>query len=121
MTDSENGGDGRTSPGGDGSGADTGEGDTPAAAPDGPGDAAADGPRPEGDAGDGSGNTVFTDRAKLGIAIAVTGIVTAGLLDNFFTQQGAPVAGALAWALGFATTVVMMWYVLLRPIDIGAA
>ena len=63
---------------------------------------------------------VFTDRAKLGIAIAVTGIVTTGLFDNLLTQRGAPGAGALVWALGFATTVGILWYVLLRPLDIGA-
>jgi len=121
MTDSESGSDSRRSPGGDDSDADTGEGDAPAAAPDDSGDATADGPRPDGDAEGGPGSAVFTDRAKLGIAIAVAGIVTAGLLDNFFTQQGAPAAGALAWALGFAMTVIVLWYVLLRPIDIGAA
>lgn len=75
----------------------------------------------DGERGDDAAEDVFTDRAKLGIAIAAAGIVTAGLLDNLLTQQGAPVAGAVAWGLGFATTVVMLWYLLLRPIDIGGA
>lgn len=75
----------------------------------------------DGEHGDDAAADVFTDRAKLGIAIAAAGIVTAGLLDNLLTQQGAPVAGAVAWGLGFATTVVMLWYLLLRPIDIGGA
>jgi len=63
------------------------------------------------------GGSVFSDRARFGVAIAAIGIVTSGLALNFLTHLGAPGAGTLAFVAGFVLTVGMLWYVLLRPLD----
>lgn len=70
--------------------------------------------------GDTDGDRHLTDRAKAGIAIAAFGVLVPGITDNLLTQAGAPGLGALVWAIGFGTTVVALWYVVLRPLDIGA-
>jgi hypothetical protein len=64
--------------------------------------------------------TFLTRRAKAGLLIAALGVAVPGLTNNLLTQAGFPGVGALVWAVGFGTTVVALWYVLLRPLDLGA-
>jgi len=61
----------------------------------------------------------FSDRAKVGALIAVVGIVGTGVVDFALTQVGAPGVGGAVWAAGYALTILSLWYVLLRPIDLG--
>lgn len=61
----------------------------------------------------------FSDRAKAGALIAVVGIVGTGVVDFAFAQAGAVGVGGAVWAAGYALTIVSLWYVLLRPIDLG--
>jgi hypothetical protein len=64
--------------------------------------------------------TILTERAKAGLVIAALGVAIPGLVDNLLTQAGAPGLGALVWAIGFGSAVVALWYVLLRPLNLGA-
>lgn len=64
------------------------------------------------------GPRAFTDTAKLGAGIAVIGIVGTGMLDFLFSQYGAPGVGRAVWAAGFTLTVLALWFVVLRPMDI---
>lgn len=61
----------------------------------------------------------FSDRAKVGALIAVVGIVGTGVVDFALSQLGAPGVGGAVWAAGYALTILSLWYVLLRPIDLG--
>lgn len=61
----------------------------------------------------------FSDRAKVGALIAVVGVVGTGVVDFALSQLGAPGVGGAVWAAGYALTVLSLWYVLLRPIDLG--
>ncbi len=61
----------------------------------------------------------FSDRAKIGALIAVVGIVGTGVVDFALAQAGAPGVGSAVWAAGYALTIFSLWYVLLRPVDLG--
>jgi hypothetical protein len=61
----------------------------------------------------------LSGKARLGAGIAAIGIVTSGLALNLLTQIGAPMVGTVAFAAGFALTIGALWYVLLRPLDLG--
>ncbi|WP_254536327.1 hypothetical protein [Halomarina litorea] len=63
---------------------------------------------------------VLSGKARTGAAIAAVGIVTSGLALNFLTQLGAPGVGTVVFVTGFVTTIAALWYVLLRPLDLGA-
>ncbi|WP_254545701.1 hypothetical protein [Halomarina pelagica] len=69
----------------------------------------------------GEGSSMVSDRVKLGAAIALLGVVTPGLLDFALTTLGAPGLGRIVWALGYGTTVVVLFVLFVRPLDIGAA
>lgn len=64
------------------------------------------------------GSRAFTETAKLGAGIAVVGIVGTGMLDFALSQYVSPAAGRLVWAVGFTLTVLVLWYVVLRPMEI---
>lgn len=68
---------------------------------------------------DADGEWEFSDRAKVGALIAVVGIVGTGVVDFALSQLGAPGVGGAVWAAGYALTILSLWYVLLRPIDLG--
>ena len=51
--------------------------------------------------------------------IAVVGIVVSGLADYLLTTSGYVGLGRIAWVVGFGTTVVVVWYVWLRPMDLS--
>ncbi|MFC5972372.1 hypothetical protein ACFPYI_13610 [Halomarina salina] len=63
---------------------------------------------------------MLSERAKAGIAIVALGVIVPGLVDNLLTQAGAPGLGVLVWTVGFGSAVIALWYVVLRPLDIGA-
>ena len=63
---------------------------------------------------------LFSERMKVGIAIVVVGVLVPGLVDNLLTHAGAPGLGVLVWIVGFGSAVVALWYVVLRPLNIGA-
>lgn len=56
---------------------------------------------------------------KMGAAIAVTGIITSGVLNYALTRLGAPTAGTVVWVVGYGLTIFALWYVLFRPLDFG--
>ncbi|MWG34099.1 hypothetical protein GQS65_06270 [Halomarina oriensis] len=56
----------------------------------------------------------------MGLALAAFGVVVPGVLDFFLTRAGAPGLGVIVWTVGFGSAVVALWYVVLRPLDIGA-
>lgn len=69
-----------------------------------------------GEADDG----MISERMKVGVAIIAFGVLVPGLVDNLLAQAGAPGLGALVWTVGFGSAVVALWYVVLRPLNIGA-
>lgn len=78
----------------------------------------ADGPRPAEQPDDEP--RVFTPTAKLGFLIAVIGIVGTGIADFALTNlAGAPDVGRTVWAVGFGLTVVTLWYLFVRPLDLS--
>jgi hypothetical protein len=76
-------------------------------------------PDPDPENGGGDEQRQFSDRAKLGALIAVVGIVGTGVVDFALSQLGAPGVGGAAWAAGYGLTIIALWYVLLRPLDLG--
>ncbi|MFC6837654.1 hypothetical protein [Halomarina ordinaria] len=69
---------------------------------------------------DGDDEAFLTDRFKLGAAIALFGVLAPGITDYALTALGAPGLGAGVWAIGYATTVVVLFVLFIRPLDIGA-
>lgn len=51
--------------------------------------------------------------------IAAAGIAVAGVADYLLTTSGHVGLGRLTWAIGFGTTVLAVWYVWLRPMDLS--
>lgn len=60
------------------------------------------------------------ERVKLGLVIAA-GVVLPGVMNHFLYQAGAPTAGAIVWATGYAAMVLVVWYNWIRPLDLGGA
>lgn len=50
--------------------------------------------------------------------IAALGIVVSGVADYLLTASGYVGLGRLVWAVGFGVTVLVVWYLWLRPMDI---
>lgn len=71
------------------------------------------------DAGE-ADDEIISERMKVGVAIIAFGVLVPGLVDNLLAQAGAPGLGALVWTVGFGSAVVALWYVVLRPLNIGA-
>jgi cation transporter-like permease len=68
----------------------------------------------EGDDEDGG----LSNRVVAAAVIAVVGVVGSGVADFLLSQLGAPVTGAAVWVVGYLSTVIALWYVLLRPLDL---
>ncbi|MFC7156707.1 hypothetical protein ACFQPA_22030 [Halomarina halobia] len=62
---------------------------------------------------------LVSDRMKLGAAVATLGVVVPGVADYALTTLGAPGLGRIVWALGYGTTVVVLFVLFIRPLDIG--
>lgn len=87
----------------------------PAPDPDpGPGGVDAD-----SDAADGERDGL-SPRVTAAALVAVVGVVGSGVADFALAQLGAPATGALVWVVGYGTTALALWYLLVRPIDFGA-
>lgn len=50
--------------------------------------------------------------------VAVTGVVVPGLAAHFLKAAYGSWVGAYVWAVGYATTIGVIWYVWLRPLDL---
>ena len=50
--------------------------------------------------------------------IAAVGIAVSGAADYLLTANGYAGLGRLAWTVGFGATVLAVWYVWLRPMDL---
>ena len=61
--------------------------------------------------------TVVSEKLAFG-AVLAAGVVLPGLAKYFLTSAGYATLGSLAWAFGFGTMVIVVWYVWLRPLDI---
>ena len=89
-----------------------------------PGDGSSDaGVHDDGDDDD-NGMEGLSRRAVVAAVIAVVGIVGSGIADFLLSGMGGPTLGAAVWTVGYLSTVVALWYVLLRPLDLdgdGAA
>jgi hypothetical protein len=90
-----------------------------------PGDGSSEaGVHDDGDDGDDNGTEGLSRRAVVAAVIAVVGIVGSGIADFLLSGMGGPTLGAAVWTVGYLSTVVALWYVLLRPLDLdgdGAA
>lgn len=51
--------------------------------------------------------------------VLVTGITVPGLLVYWLSSIGASQLGEIVWALGYGTTILVIWYVWIRPIEFG--
>lgn len=51
-------------------------------------------------------------------AIAVLGVVVSGVADHLLTTAGYVGLGRLVWMVGFGVTVLAVWYLWLRPMDL---
>ena len=52
-------------------------------------------------------------------AIAAVGIIISGVADHLLTTSGHVGLGRLVWMVGFGVTVLAVWYVWLRPMDLS--
>lgn len=50
--------------------------------------------------------------------IAALGVAVAGLADAALTAAGYVALARVVWAVGFGFTVLVVWYLWLRPMDI---
>ncbi|WP_332900009.1 hypothetical protein [Haladaptatus sp. CMSO5] len=57
-----------------------------------------------------------SEKVRLG-AVLIVGILGSGLADYFLTTAGYPGLGRTVWAIGYATMVLVIWYIWIRPLD----
>lgn len=50
--------------------------------------------------------------------IAALGIAVSGVIDYMLTASGYVGLARVVWTVGFGTTVVVVWYLWLRPMDL---
>ena len=74
----------------------------------------ADGRDPDEETGEGG----LSRRATTAATIAVVGIVGSGVADYLLSGMGGPTLGAAVWAVGYLSTGLALWYVLLRPLHL---
>ena len=53
------------------------------------------------------------------IVVLLAGITVPGLLVYWLSSIGASQLGEVVWALGYGTTILVIWYGWIRPIDFG--
>lgn len=51
--------------------------------------------------------------------VLVVGVIGPGLANYFLAQAGYETLGTIVWALGYATMVLVLWYVWVRPLDLS--
>lgn len=57
------------------------------------------------------------ERLAFGLALA-TVVVVPGLAAAALTSLGRETLGSVAWALGYGSGAVLVWYLWLRPLDL---
>lgn len=55
---------------------------------------------------------------RLLLFLLLLGITGPGLLDYLLSMAGAPQLGGAAWALGYGTMIIVVWYGWIRPLDL---
>lgn len=60
---------------------------------------------------------IVTRKRLAFVAILVGGVVGFGLADYVLVRAGYPMAGAIVWAVGYAGTVLLLWYGWIRPLE----
>lgn len=61
----------------------------------------------------------MTLSTRIRFALVLTaGILVSGVADWALTQAGYEVAGIAVWILGYLGTMLVVWYLWLRPLDI---
>jgi hypothetical protein len=56
-------------------------------------------------------------RVALGLVVAA-GVVLPGVANYFLHQAGFETAGAVVWAVGYASMALVVWYGWIRPLDL---
>jgi hypothetical protein len=56
------------------------------------------------------------ERVVLGLVIAA-GVILPGVTNYALNAAGASTAGAVVWAVGYASMVLVVWYGWIRPLD----
>lgn len=59
----------------------------------------------------------MSDQSLLAL-LMVTGVVVPGVLSYFVGKAGYPTLGSFVWFTGFATMVLLVWYLFIRPLDL---
>ncbi|WP_136717179.1 hypothetical protein [Halorientalis salina] len=59
----------------------------------------------------------LSERVKFALVLSA-GIVLPGLADYALAQAGYDLLGSFVWATGYFGTMILIWYVWLRPLDI---
>jgi hypothetical protein len=52
------------------------------------------------------------------VVVLVVGVVGTGLVQRGFAAAGYPGLGTAFWIVGYATTVLALWYGWVRPLDL---
>ena len=55
------------------------------------------------------------------IFIVIVGLITPGLLVYLLEQANLSVLADLMWVLGYGTTVFVVWYIWIRPLDLSGS
>ncbi|NHN59569.1 MULTISPECIES: hypothetical protein [Halorussus] len=58
------------------------------------------------------------EKVRLGLALAL-GVIVPGLLKYALTAAGYAALGTAIWVTGYLTAVLIVWYVWVRPLDLG--
>ena len=51
--------------------------------------------------------------------VLVIGIIGPGFIDYLLSATGASQLGAVVWAFGYGTTILIIWYGWIRPLDLS--
>lgn len=62
---------------------------------------------------------LFGRDAVLLATVLVVGVAGTGVVRRLLGEAGMNDLGALVWILGYGGTVLVVWYVWIRPLDIG--
>lgn len=60
----------------------------------------------------------LSERVKFALVL-VGGVVGPGLANYFLATGGYGTLGTAVWVVGYATMVLVIWYVWLRPLDLS--
>jgi hypothetical protein len=58
-----------------------------------------------------------SDRLLFG-ALLAAGVVIPGLADFALARAGYPSLGAIVWAMGYLGTMLAIWYIWVRPLEL---